>query len=387
MMITFSYTGFMPGRLALASLIALVCACSPQDAGPARLAVAAPMTGDMAGEGQGLERAVRLAVADEAAETGLPPVEVVVLDDRADPFEAVSAARRAVDDPAVFAVIGHMTSGCAIEASRVYAQAPLAMITPSATATQLTARQARPDWGGDRVVFRLPPSDGVQGEYAADYAVQRLGLKRFVLVHDRTPYGLGLAEAFRGALERRGGLTLGMEEVSRGDKDFAATVRAVSALRPEAVFFGGIYTEAGLLIKQLRAGGWRGTFMSGDGAKIPDLFAAAGPAVDGAYFSVGGVPVEALPSASDFIARYQEQYAGAVPRTFDHYGYVAARVAIAARRKAGGPDRRKTLEAVRGTQRRTMIGVIVFDSKGDTLSGIVTMTKADFARRKFEVAY
>ena len=70
------------------------------------------MTGDMAGEGQGLERAVRMAVADEAEATGLPPVEIVVLDDKADPFEAASVARRATDDPAVFAVIGHMTSGC-----------------------------------------------------------------------------------------------------------------------------------------------------------------------------------------------------------------------------------------------------------------------------------
>lgn len=386
-MITFSYTGGMPRRTVLAALLAFGCACSPDGGAPARLLVAAPMTGDMAGEGRGLERSVRLAVEDEAAESGLPPVEVAVLDDRADPFEAVSVARRAVEDPAVFAVIGHMTSGCAIEASRVYAQAPLAMITPSATATRLTAQQDRPDWGGERVVFRLPPSDSVQGEYAADYAVKRLGLKRFVLVHDSTPYGLGLAEAFRGALERRGGRTLGFEEVSRGDQDFAAAARIVSDLRPDAVFFGGLYMEAGLLLKQLRAARWSGTFLSGDGAKNPELFSTAGEAVDGAYFSVGGVPVEALPSASDFVARYQKQYAGAVPRTFDHYGYEAARVALAALRKAGGPDRRKVLEAVRSTQRRAMTGSIVFDAQGDTLSGIVTMTKADFAHKKFEVAY
>ncbi|MCR4293992.1 MAG: branched-chain amino acid ABC transporter substrate-binding protein [Elusimicrobia bacterium] len=373
-------------RIVLAAVTTLACACSPE-AGPSRLVVAAPMTGDMSGEGQGLERSVRMAVADEAAETGLPPVEIVVLDDRADPFEAAAAARRAVDDPAVFAVIGHLTSGCAIEASRVYAQAPLAMITPSATATQLTSQQDGPGWGGERVVFRLPPSDDVQGEYAADYAVNRLSLKRFVLVHDRTPYGLGLAEAFRGALERKGGKALSFEPVSRGDKDFSAAVAVVAAERPEAIFFGGLYMEAGLLLKQLRASGWRGTFLSGDGAKNSELFATAGPAVDGAYFSVGGVPVEALPSASDFVERYQKQYAGAAPRTFDHYGYVAARVALEALRKAGGPDRRKVLEAVRGTSRRTMVGNIVFDSKGDTLSGLVTMTRADFARKKFEVTY
>jgi len=377
----------MVRRSVLAAVLALSCACAREGGGPARLVVAAPMTGDMGGEGQGLERSVRMAVEDDAAETGLPPVEIVVLDDRADPFEAAAVARRAVDDPAVFAVIGHMTSGCAIEASRVYALAPLAMITPSATATALTAQQDRPEWSGERVVFRLPPADGVQGEYAADYAVNRLSLKRVTVVHDRTPYGLGLAESFRGALERKGGSTAGFEAVSRGDRDFTALVQTIEKARPDAVFFGGLYLEAGLFLKQLRAAGWRGSFMSGDGAKSPDLFDTAGAAVDGAYFSVGGVPVEALPSASDFLARYQKQWGGARPRTFDHYGYEAARVALRALRKAGGPDRKKVLEAVRGTQLRTMVGDIVFDSKGDTLRGLVTMTKADFAGKKFEVAY
>lgn len=375
----------MARRSLLAALV-LLAACGRESPGSARLIVAAPLTGDMAGEGRGLERSVRMAVADEAAETGLPPVEVAVFDDRADPFEAASVARRAVEDPSAFAVIGHMTSGCAIDASRVYAQAGLAMITPSATATELTARQDRPEWTGERVVFRLPPSDGVQGDFAAEYAVKRLSLKRFVLVHDRTPYGLGLAESFRAGLERRGASAGPAVAIERGGKDFSAAAAEVLAARPEGVFFGGLYMEAGLLIKQLRAAGWTGTFFSGDGAKNPDIFAAAGPAADGAYFSVGGVPVEALPSAADFVARYRKQW-NDEPRTFDHYGYEAARVALAALRRAGSADRAKVLAAVRRSDRRAMTGDVVFDSKGDTLRGLVTMTKADYAKRKFEVAY
>jgi branched-chain amino acid transport system substrate-binding protein len=377
----------MVRRSALAAVLILACACSREGAGPVRLLVAVPITGDMAASGQGVERGVRMAVEDELELGGLPQVEVVVSDDRSDPFEAAAVARRAVDDPLVFAVIGHLTSGCAIEASRVYAQAPLAMITPSATATALTAQQERPDWGGERVVFRLPPSDAMQGEFAADYAVKRLAMKRFFLVHDRSPYGLGLAETFRGAVERKGGTVAGFEAVSLGDKDFAPVVKAIVAARPDAVFFGGIYMEAGLLIKQARAAGYRGGFLSGDATKNADFFNVAGPAGDGAYISVGGVPVEALPSATDFIERYQKRWAGAVPRTYDHYGYEAARVALVALRKTGTPDRRKILEAVRNTNMRAMIGDVAFDSKGDALRGIVTMTKADFAHKKFEVTY
>jgi branched-chain amino acid transport system substrate-binding protein len=377
----------MTRRSALAAVLILACACAREGGSPVRLLVAVPITGDMAASGQGVERGVRMAVEDELALGGLPKVEVVVADDRSDPFEAAAVARRAVEDPLVFAVIGHLTSGCAIEASRVYAQAPLAMITPSATATALTAQQDRPDWSGERVVFRLPPSDAMQGDFAAEYAVKRLSLNTFVVVHDRTPYGLGLAETFRGSAERRGGRIARFEAVSLGDKDFAPAVSAIIAARPDAVFFGGIYMEAGLLIKQARAAGYKGAFLSGDAAKNSDFFEVAGPAGDGAYISVGGVPVEALPSATDFVERYQKRWAGAVPRTYDHYGYEAARVALVALRKAGYPDRKKVLEAVRNTNMRAMIGDIAFDSKGDTLRGIVTMTKADFAHKKFEVTY
>lgn len=374
-------------RSVLAAALLLSCACSRDGAGTVRLLVAVPMTGDMAASGQGVERGVRMAVEDETALGGLPKIEVVVSDDRSDPFEAAAVARRAVDDPSVFAVIGHLTSGCAIEASRVYAQAALAMITPSATATALTSQQDRPDWGGERVVFRLPPSDAMQGEFAAEYAVKRLSLKRFVLVHDRSPYGLGLAETFRGALERKGGVASHFEAVTLGDKDFTPVVKMIMAARPEAVFYGGIYMEAGLLIKQARAAGYKGAFLSGDATKNTDFFESAGAASDGAYISISGVPVEALPSAADFIERYQKRWAGAVPRAYDHYGYEAARVALTALRRAGSPDRKKVLEAVRNTNMRAMVGDISFDSKGDTLRGIVTMTKADFARKKFEVIY
>ena len=371
------------GRLFFLAL--LLCACSRLGGGKVRLLVATPLTGEMAAEGLGVERAVRMAVEDETALGGLPPVEVVVADDKNDPFTASAVARNAVDDPAVFAVIGHVTSGCAIEASRVYAQGPLAMITPSATAPLLTLQQDQPGWNGEHVVFRLPPADNVQGEVAADYAATRLSLKRFVLVHDRTPYGQGLVEAFQAALKRKGASVTHLETVAFGEKDFSPVAKVIRADDPDAVFFGGLSMEAGLLIKQARAAGYRGVFMAGDGVKTPEFLETAGAASNGAYITVHGVPVEALPSAADFLERYQKRWSSP-PRASDHYGYEAARVALAALRKAG-PDRMKIIEALRDTNLRTMVGDIVFDSKGDTLKGLVTVTKADYARRRFDVSY
>lgn len=373
-------------RAATLALAAALAACArPQAA--VKLAVIAPLSGALAADGEGMRRAVVLAVEDDAA-GGTPArrVEVAAFDDRAEPSAAADAARRAAQDPEVFAVIGPLTSGCAIEAARILALDPLPMITPSATAPELTLQQERPDWGGARVVFRLPPSDALQGDADAEFARRRLGLARLAVLHDATPYGLGLADAFRRGFEARGGDVALFTAVTRGAGDFSAAARQLAELRPDGVFFGGVYVEAGQLLKQARAAGYAGAFFSGDGAKSDDFFRYAGDAADGAYLSVSGVPLEALPSADDFVARYRKRWADAPPRTFDHYAYEAARIALWALRKTGG-DRKAALDAIRAQPHKAMMGTFIFDAKGDSLKSLITMMKTDGKRRRFEPVY
>ena len=350
-----------------------------------KLAVISPSSGEMAVDGEGMKRSVTLAVEDDAAAGGSPrTVEILPLDDRAEPA-AAEAARTAAADPAVFAVIGPMTSGCAIEAARVLSLDPMPMITPSATAPELTLQQERADWGGARVVFRLPPSDLLQGDSDAAYARQRLSLKRFAVIHDGTPYGAGLAESFRKGFEARGGEIAVYASIVRGAPDYAEIARRVVELKADGLFFGGIYIEAGRLVKDARAAGFEGVFMSGDGAKSDDFFKYAGAAADGAYLSVSGVPMEALPSAEDFIARYKKRWPDAPLRTFDHYAYEAARIALWALRKTR--DRKAAVELIRSNHHSAMMGNFIFDSKGDSLKSLITMMKADATRRKFDSAY
>lgn len=371
--------------LALSLSAAALCACGGTPPAPAHLAVAVPLSGELARDGRGIERAVELAVADETAK-GLPaPVQVVAFDDGGQDQAAADAARQAAADPAVFAVIGHLTSGCSLTASRVYAEAGLAMITPSATAPEVTQQQELPEWAGPRVVFRLPPSDAIQGGYAAQFARQ-LGLSRVFVVDDHTTYGQSLASEFERGFQARGGKIAGRESVARGQTDFAPLVGRVAAASADGLFYGGVYAEAGELLRQARADGLKAAFFSGDGAKTDDIFRIAGAASDGAYFTVSGVPVEDLPSASDFVARYKARYDGQAPRTYDDYGYVAAELALEAFRKAG-PSRAKVLEALRATDADTMLGVVRFDGKGDTLKSTITMTRANFGEKRFDTVY
>jgi branched-chain amino acid transport system substrate-binding protein len=361
-----------------ASLLALSCACKGLSDAPPKLAVAVPLTGDLAADGRGVERAVTLAV-EEAGK----PVALASYDDGGDPLKAAAVARDIGADPEVVAVIGPLTSGCALEASRVYSEASLAMITPSATAPSLTAQQESGGWVGARVVFRLPPSDAMQGEALADHLYRNLGVRAAAVLHDRTVYGLGLAESFRAAFVKRGGAVTLFDAVERGARDFGPALDAVEGSGAGALFYGGVYPEAAPLVKQLRGRGFEGAFLAGDGVKSADFLAQAGAAAEDAVLSVGGVPLESLPSAADFVSHYTARF-GEAPRTFDHYAYEAARIGMGAAAKAG-KDRRKALEWIRTTRHESMVGPFIFDSKGDSLKSLVTVLRV--RRGKFEPAY
>ncbi|OGR99328.1 MAG: hypothetical protein A2V88_03910 [Elusimicrobia bacterium RBG_16_66_12] len=375
--------------LVLAGLAVLSVSCGPKEK-VVKIAVAVPLTGDMGTEGQGLRRAVELAVEEANAAKRFPHRLVAEpFDDRADPKEAVNVANLIISDPRIIAVVGHYNSGCAIPAAKVYARAPVAMISPAATNPEVTAQQLSSDWSGPRMAFRVVQTDDVQGSYAAEFAFKRLGKRRVSLLHDKTPYGQGLAEQFKKVFLRLGGGIVTEDGVAVGDKDFKALLTKIKGggSGSEGIYFGGLYTEAGLLLKQMRELGMKDpfVFISGDGAKTSGLFDVAGDAADGAYLSIVGVPVEDLPSAKTFMEAYKKRWTGAGEelKPFDHFGYEASRIVFAAMEK-GATDRAKMIEELRKTDFTGVLGLTRFDEKGDTLNKIVTMTRAKAKDRTFD---
>ncbi|MBI5242916.1 MAG: branched-chain amino acid ABC transporter substrate-binding protein [Elusimicrobia bacterium] len=364
---------------ALALLCGAFCACLGRS-DTVRIAVAVPLTGDLSTEGQGIQRAVELAVAQAQAEKGLAfPVEVLAFDDRAVPESAVKAANLISADPRIAAVIGHFTSGCSIAAAPVYAAAGLAMISPIATNPKLTRRQLEPGWPGPRNVFRVTVTDDVQGNLAAEFAVRRLRLKRFFVVHDGTPYGQGLAEEFRARFKRLGGREAGLEAIEIGERDFKLLLARILEEKPDGVYFGGVYPEYGLLLKQARKLGLKTVFFSGDGCMIDALFDVAGDAAEGSYFTMPGRPLEQLPGSERFIQSYRESYPGVEIGQYDHFGYDAANIVLEALRQTGpvsGAGRTQLIEALRGIRHKGVLGVTTFDRKGDTTLKTVTITRA-----------
>jgi branched-chain amino acid transport system substrate-binding protein len=218
-------------RLTLPSLLAagaLVAACAKSD-DAVRVALALPLTGDIAALGQGIQRAALLALEEARQSHRFPGLRVVVesYDDRSDPKQAVDVANRIVSDPSVIAVIGHFNSGCSIPASQVYARRGVPMISPAASNPKLTRQQLDPSWRYPRSVFRANTTDDVQGPYAADFAARTLRAKRVCIIHDKTAYGQGVAEEFQKRFEALGGHTLSMDGISVADKDFNALLTRV----------------------------------------------------------------------------------------------------------------------------------------------------------------
>jgi branched-chain amino acid transport system substrate-binding protein len=194
--------------LAIAAAVALA-ACGkkeePAKAEPAKAAAAAPaapvvikvghvapLTGGIAHLGKDNENGARLAVDEINAAGGLKvgdktvKLELVAEDDKADPKEGTLAAQKLVD-AGVVAVVGHLNSGTSIPASKIYADANITQISPSATNPKLTEQ-------GFKTAFRVVANDNQQGSVLANYAITEMKAKTIAIIDDRTAYGQGLAD-------------------------------------------------------------------------------------------------------------------------------------------------------------------------------------------------
>jgi len=354
--------------LALA-LIGVVACSKPSDT--IRIAVAGPMTGDQSKQGTDLKNGVELAVAEWNEKGGLlgKKIELLVGDDQHDPKQAVSIANKFVNS-GVVGVVGHWNSSASIPASEVYHRADIPMITPASTNPQVTDR-------GYANVFRVCGRDDQQGRVAAEFVVTKLEAKRVAVLHDKTTYGQGLADEFKKSLAVIGG---GRTEVvyysgiAQGDKDFRGVLTTVASRKPDVYFFGGIYPEGGLLVKQAKEVGLSAPMVSGDGVIDQVFVQIAGAAADGTYLTFSPDTTR-LPAAQAVLKSYRTRYGEPGPYSF--YAYDAAQILLRALHSAGTTDGFGVGQALRTMNHDGITGRIQFDPKGDLLTTqyVVWITK------------
>jgi len=343
-------------RLAFFLALALIggAACS-QPSNTIRIAVTGPMTGDQSKQGNDLKNGVELAVTEWNEKGGLlgKKIELLVGDDQHDPKQAVAVANKFVNS-GVVGVIGHWNSSASIPASEVYHRSGIPMITPASTNPQVTDR-------GYSNVFRVCGRDDQQGKVAAEFVVTQLKARRVAILHDKTTYGQGLADEFKKALGNRAEVVY-YDGIIQGDKDFRGVLTTVASKKPDVFFFGGIYPEGGLLVKQAKEVGLSAPMVSGDGVIDPVFVQIAGTAADGTYLTFSP-DMTKLPSAQEILKKYRARYGEPGPYSF--YAYDAAQVLLQGIQKAGTMDGFAVSQAIHTSSYDGITGRIQFDKKGD----------------------
>jgi branched-chain amino acid transport system substrate-binding protein len=333
--------------------------------GAIKIAVQAPLSGEQAALGEHIKLGAQLAVEESTkAFKGLGyDLVLVPYDDQAKPEVGVANARNVVADADVLLLVGHFNSGVALPASEVYKDAMLAMISPANTATEITDR-------GYPNVNRVCGRDDVQGPVGARFAAQELKLKSVYIVHDKTLYGQGVADNFRNEAKKLGLKIFGYEGTEER-ANFAPMIIPMKARNPNMVYFGGIYHQGGLLLKQMREKGVKAVFMGPDGLDSSEMVKITGPHVVGSYYTTVAGPPEVYPESAAFAKRFKQRF-GKEIESFGMYGYDAALVGIKAIEQTlqanGGkkPSRAEISAAVRKIKNfKGVTGSIAFDNKGD----------------------
>ena len=251
----------------------------------------APLTGNIAHLGKDNENGARLAVEEINAKGVMIDgkklkIELVGEDDQADPKTGTVVAQKLVDAK-VNGVIGHLNSGTTIPASKIYADAGIPQISPSATNPSYTQQ-------GFKTAFRVMANDVQQGKVLGEFAVKKLGAKTVAIIDDRTAYGQGLADEVEKAAKDAGAKIVAREFTKNDATDFKAILTKIKGRKPDAVFYGGMDAQAGPMAKQMKQLGIKAKLMSGDGGCTPEFIKLAGDAAEGFYCSQAGLPLDRM---------------------------------------------------------------------------------------------
>ncbi|MHB1232298.1 MAG: branched-chain amino acid ABC transporter substrate-binding protein [Burkholderiales bacterium] len=334
-----------------------------------------PLTGPQSHLGKDNENGARMAV-DEANTQNImlggkkAKFVLVSEDDAADPKTATIVAQKLADQK-INGVIGHLNSGTSIPASRIYHDAGIPQISPSATAIKYTAQ-------GYNTAFRVMTNDAQQGHVLGQFAVTKMGAKKIAIIDDRSAYGQGLADEVEKAAKAVGAEIVAREYTTDKSTDFTAILTSIKSKNPDLIFFGGMDPQAAPMVQQMRRLGLGAQFLGGDGVQTTEFLHLAGADGEGVTASNPGVPLASMPGGKAFEQKFNAKY-GKI-QNYAPYAYDAVQVMIAAMRRADSADPAKYLPELAKTDFNGVTGHIQFDAKGDLTNGSVTLYRVEHGK-------
>ncbi|MET1249771.1 branched-chain amino acid ABC transporter substrate-binding protein [Sporolactobacillus sp. STCC-11] len=376
----------IPLLAVISLLLGVIGGCSSKSGGSSGKTVIeigsqSPLSGGSATLGDAIRLGAELAISDQKAafEKKGFTIKLKDLDDQGDPKKGVANAQILASDKNVLALVGHLNSGVAIPSSEVYEKNSLPMVSPATTATVVTDRKLK-------TVNRICARDDFQGPAGANYAIKTLKAKKIFVIQDKTAYGSGLADQFRNQAKKLGADIVGYEGITVGETDFNGVLSQAMTKKPDLIYFGGVYAEGGLIIKQARQKGFDGPIMGGDGLDSSSTVQIAGDAVKGVYLTSVAGDVTKTEKGQEFAKKYKEKF-GKNVESYSAYGYDAAGVILKGLMKAiddndgKKPTREQVTKAIRAVKDYDGVTTKVsFDDKGDNKFAKVYIYNFDQAK-------
>ena len=331
---------------------------------------AGPLTGGQSNSGKDNERGVRLAL-DELNASGFKVgdktvrFELMSEDDQADPKQGVAVAQKLID-AGVKAVIGHYNSGVSIPASKLYNDAGIPMITGASSNPKLTQQ-------GYPYVFRLAANDNVMGAMMARFGAGFLKMTKVAVIDDRTSYGAGIADVFINKANEAKVQVLGREFTTDKSSDFSSILTKIKAMNPDAVFFGGYYSQGGLMARQMKQLGLNVPLLGGDGLCSKEIVTLSTGAVEGKlYCAQGGTSLDTLPGGPEFRAKFRKSF-GTDVDVYAPAFYVATLLVAEAMKQAGSVEPAKFVPVLSRIKHQSLLGEVKFDRAGDWEGAPITV--------------
>lgn len=286
-----------------------------------KIGVLTPLSGEGATYGEDTMRGVKLAVEEINKNGGIlgRKIEIFPEDTQLDPAVGTRAIQHLIQIKKVHVIIGPFGSSVVLAVAKIANSQKIPIISASATADEIK-------YAGD-YVFRIVPSNQLQGKTMADFVYNRLKISKKIVIYSmNNDYGESLKKGFKDEIYKLGGEIVWEDKFDPGQKDFRASLQKIKKISPLFVFLPDHYTEAGLILKQAKELGINTIWGGGDGSYSPMLIKLAGEGAEGFYLTMmglgRGVPEEML---QRFTTAFKNSY-GVSPSVYSAYAYDAVYV-------------------------------------------------------------
>lgn len=348
--------------LGLGTVAATASSASAASCKTLKIAFQGPLTGDYGNLGVNISQGAVLAVDQYNAKNPKTRVQLVKYDSQADPAQAPALAQKIIRDACIVAMVGPSFSGETLESGPIYNRAGLPLISPSATNPTITQQ-------GWKVFHRAVATDAMQGAQTAKLIKAKFAGKTLIVLDDASDYGKGLADTVRAEAAKLGITVDKGESIVPGAQDYSSTVAKVKASKAGVVYFGGYYSDAGKLAKQIADAGISAQFISDDGTYDKGFVTVAGAAAKGAIATAPSAPLALTKAGRTFQAAYKAAF-GQADGVYSAEAFDAANFFLAGI-KAGKVDRKSLLAYVKAGSYKGVTKTFKFGSNGELGGGAI----------------